>query len=336
MNGIKYFLLAFFLVLASSCKSDSESIDPDNTAVTDASKVWRFAVVGDTHVTYNSDTIAEMIPYFLEDDIDLILVCGDLVQGGKNASADDLETELKMWQAIFQPLYDAGIGVYPVRGNHEDDADDNVVVWNRIFTGDMALPQNGPSGETNLTYSFRHKNALFIGLDTYVNIHQINQTWLDEQLETNSQPHIFTFGHEAAFKVFHGDCLDDYPDERNTFWNSLSDAGAKIYFCGHDHFFDATEIDDGDDNAENNVYQCLVGGGGGWLMPKYNYNGDNGDYSVKGMYHREEHGYALVEISGDSASDLDVTVTWKERTVDGTSVKYLSTADVIRYQVPQK
>jgi len=207
-----------------------------------------------------------------KDSIDLILLCGDIVQGGKQTTSAELEIELKMWQSIFEPLYAKGIGVYPVRGNHEDDANDDITAWNNVFADSRTLPQNGPSDETNLTYSFKHKNALFIGLDTYVNIHRINQTWLDQELALNEQPHIFTFGHEAAFKVFHSDCLDDFPTERNTFWKSLADAGVKTYFCGHDHFFDATEIDDGDSNAENNIYQCLVGGGGGWLMHKYRHN----------------------------------------------------------------
>lgn len=339
MNYIKYFLLVFILQALLACDKESETIESntiesDSIAATDEPVTWKFIVVGDTHVTFDSDTISEMIPYFLEDSIDLILLCGDIVEGGKRTSANELETELEMWQAIFQPLYDEGIGIYPVRGNHEDDATDNILVWNSIFTGDKALPQNGPAGETNLSYSFNHKNALFVGLDTYVNIHKINQEWLDEKLDANNQPHIFAFGHEAAFKVFHDDCLDDFPTERDTFWKSLSDAGAKTYFCGHDHFFDAIEIDDGDGNAENNVYQCLVGGGGAWIMPKYRHNGDNASYILNPIYHRAKHGYALVEISGATLSDLDVTITWKERVVEGAKVMYLSTENVIQYQVP--
>jgi len=321
--------MAFTVIVAMACENESV-IEPAYEPM-----VWKFAVVGDTHVSNDSNTIAEMIPYFLEDSIDLILLCGDIVQGGKKTTAAELETELQIWQAIFQPLYDAGIGIYPVRGNHEDDADNNIMVWNSIFSGDKALPQNGPSGETNLSYSFNYKNAFFIGLDNYVNIHKINQTWLDEQLAANNQPYIFVFGHEAAFKVFHSDCLDDFPTERNSFWKSLSDAGVKTYFCGHDHFFDATEIDDGDGNAENNVYQCLVGGGGGWLMPQYKYNGDNAGYTINPVYHSKEHGYALVEINCNNLSDVDVIITWKERLVEGTSVRYLSTSNVITYQIPQ-
>lgn len=328
MMKIRYMIMTAFLLGFMACEKEAVVNEPVNE-----NKSWKFAVVGDTHVTYDSDTISEMIPYFLEDSIDLILLCGDIVEGGLRTTATELEAELLMWQTVFQPLYDEGIGIYPVRGNHEDDATDDITVWNNVFSGSKALPQNGPSGEINLTYSFTHKNCLFIGLDTYVDIHKINQAWLNEQLEANTQPHIFTFGHEAAFKVFHTDCLDDYPTERNTFWESLKNAGAKTYFCGHDHFFDATEIDDGDGNTENNIYQMVVGGGGAWLMPKYRHNGVNSSYTINPLYHRQEHGYALVEISGETSSDLEVTITWKERFVDGTDVKYIPTSNVISYQI---
>jgi len=330
-RSIKYigFILAMVTFLVNCKKEETTNANAEN-------KVWKFAVVGDTHVTNNSDTIKEMIPYFLQDSIKLILICGDIVEGGKMTTSAEFETELNMWQTIFQPLYDKGIGIYPIRGNHEDDAADDIAVWNKIFTGTKALPQNGPASETNLSYSFTFNNALFVGLDNYINIHKVNQNWLNEQLVSNKQPHVFVFGHEAAFKVFHTDCLDDFATERNTFWKSLTNAGVKAYFCGHDHFFDATQIDDGDGNKDNDIYQCLVGGGGGWLMSKYNYSGTNSPYNVNAVYHKMEHGYLLVEISGKTSSDLDVTITWKERYVVGTTVKYISTDKVIKYKITQK
>jgi uncharacterized membrane protein len=41
---------------------------------------WRFAVFGDTHVG-SSDTVAEMIPFILQDSVDFVVVVGDLVEG---------------------------------------------------------------------------------------------------------------------------------------------------------------------------------------------------------------------------------------------------------------
>ena len=298
-------------------------------------QAWRFAVVGDTHVG-SSDTIAEMIPYMLADSIDCILIPGDLAEGGLAASGVALRTQLAHWQSIMQPLYDDGIGIYPIYGNHEDDAHNNLNVWNSIFSGDYALPQNGPLGEENLTYSVSHKNAVFIALDNYRNIHRVNQDWLNEQLTLNTAPHVFVFGHEAAFKVFHADCLDDSLNARNTFWESLSQAGVKTYFCGHDHFVDVARIDDGDGNKENDVYQYLVGTGGGWLMDKYsNYNGENTPYSPERIFHENEFGYALVELSGEGTNDNQVTITWKKRVWNTTTLtnEYMATSNVIQYAV---
>ncbi|OFX87999.1 MAG: hypothetical protein A2W99_11430 [Bacteroidetes bacterium GWF2_33_16] len=322
-------IFAVFSILGfSNCQKDELPETINN------GKSWRFAVVGDTHVTINSDTIKEMIPFFLQDSIDFILLCGDIVEGGKMTTSSELEMELKMWQDIFQPLYDNGIGVYPIRGNHEDDANDDITVWNKIFSGSNALPQNGPAGETNQTYSFNHKNAFFIGLDNYINIHRVDQEWLNQQLENNSNPHVFVFGHEAAFKVFHSDCLDDFQTERDIFWKSLTDAGVRTYFCGHDHFFDVAQIDDGDGNSDNDIYQCVVGGGGGWLMSRYNYNGANSNYLPNGLFHRMEHGYVLVEICGETLTDLDVTITWKERNsnISNSDIVYSPTDNIIKYK----
>ncbi len=296
---------------------------------------WRFVVVGDTHVGA-SDTIAEMIPYMLSDSLDFVVVSGDLAEGGLGTPGAQLLSELEHWKTIFTPIYNAGIPIYGIRGNHEDDANNNINIWNNAFSGSYAFPQNGPSGETNLTYSVTHKNAKLILLDVYKNIHEINQTWLDQELNTNTSRHLFVFGHEAAFKVFHADCLDDSVSARNTFWNSLKSAGARVYFCGHDHFLDAALVDDGDGNTQNDIYQYLVGTGGGWLMSQYsNYNGDNGPFSPNRVFHEMEYGYSIVEINGDSSNDCDVTIQWKKRVINpvDSSSQYVMSDHVIQYSV---
>ena len=298
---------------------------------------WRFAVVGDTHVG-STDTIAEMIPYMLEDSIDFVVVVGDLVEGGLGTPGTQLLSELEHWKSIFNPIYSAGIPVYGIRGNHEDDANNDITNWNNAFSGSFAFPQNGPSGETNLTYSFTHKNAKLILLDDYKTIHKVNQTWLDQELNTNNSRHLFVFGHEAAFKVFHADCLDDSLSARNTFWSSLKNAGTKVYFCGHDHFLDAALIADGDGDIQNDIYQYLVGTGGGWLMSQYsNYNGDNGPFSPNRLFHEMEYGYSIVEINGNSSNDCDVTIRWKKRITNSTdpSNVYVISDHTINYSACQ-
>jgi hypothetical protein len=187
-----------------------------------------------------------------------------------------------------------------VRGNHEADASGSVEAWEDVF------------GADSLEYSFAHKDAAFIGLDEYSDgqAHQVDQAWLDGRLAGVTEPHLFVFGHDPAFKANHQDCLGQYPEERNTFWESLEAAGAYAYFCGHDHFYDLARVDDGDGNPGDDLYHCIVGTGGGDLFPRYGYNGGNAPYSIQALDHVAQHGYLLVEVDGGSSRG--VSMTWKQ------------------------
>lgn len=293
-----------------------------------ASTVWRFAFVGDTHVPL-STTAAEIASAVLNDDVKLVIVDGDLVESGPGTPTNTFRNTLLAWRNAFAPVYASEARVYVVRGNHENDVPDNLAIWNSVFSGAYAMPGNGPAGESNLTYSLTYRNAFFLGLDDYTNIHRINQPWLNQQLAPNRQPHIFTFGHEPAFKAFHTDCPDDYPTERNAFWSSLAAAGARVYLCGHDHFFNAARIDDGDGNAANDLYQFIVGTGGttNWPAQRYNCNGINAPYTPGNLASvTNTYGYLLVKISGPGSNDLGVTLTWKQRTYDTNTASYLYVA----------
>jgi PKD repeat protein len=286
-----------------------------------ATKAWRFAFVGDTH-TPLSTIPSEIASAVVNDGVRLMIVAGDLVEVGTGSSPNVLANRLAAWSNAFVSVSAAGIPIYALRGNHENDVTDNLGIWNSFF----AMPGNGPSGETNLTYSFATNNALFIGLDDYVNIHRVNQLWLGRQLGLNQQPHLFVFGHEPAFKAFHTDGLDDYPTERNAFWNSLAAAGAKVYLCGHDHFYNVARIDDGDGNPANDLYQFIVGTGGStnWPVNRYNYDGTNGPFTpVNVASVTNTYGYLLVEISGPGSNDLDVSLTWKQRTYNSATASYV-------------
>lgn len=279
------------------------------------SAAWRFAVLGDTHVPAGT-LLGEMVSAMVADGVDLVLFPGDLTESGAGINATQLQAQLNVWKGLVAPLTQAGIGIYPVRGNHEADVANGTGSWTGAFAG--AVPANGPSGETGLTYAFLHRNALFVGLDPYVSLHRINQPWLVQQLATaGTRPHIFVFGHEPAFKVFHSDGLDDHPAERDAFWASLAAAGARAYFCGHDHFFDAARIDDGDGQTGNDIHQIVTGTGGGDLFENHAYNGANGGYTPIGLAHLMVNGYLLVEVSGATDRDLDVALTFKQRTTSG-------------------
>ncbi len=294
---------------------------------------WRFIVAGDSQgfdMGVNAPILSDLVGEILRQDVDLVLFTGDLVIG-ERADFDRFEAQLRQWVRIMQPVYDAGIGVYACRGNHEirdmwgagpdvlpDPVDNGARRWLSVFGNgsypQTMLPDNGPPGERYMTYSVGHKNALIVGLDLYAGVrhrpaHALNQAWLDAQLEQNTRPHIFVFGHEPAFRAFHFDCLDAHPKQRDAFWRSLKRAGGRTYFCGHDHFYDHAVVDDGDGAADNDIHQVIAGGAGGplytWTPP---YDGNNGDFIVQQYCHVRQHGYMLVEVD-----DLDVTVMWMER-----------------------
>ena len=299
---------------------------------------WRFAFVGDTHVPLTT-VPGEIAAAVVNDDAKLLIVAGDLTESGADCSDITFVSQLTTWRSEMAPLAAAGILVYVIRGNHENDVPTNgLFTFTNFFSGAFAMPDNGPAGEMDLTYSTTqtYSNAFFAGLDDYINIHQVNQPWLNQQLAGNRLPHVFVYGHEPAFKAFHTDCLGSEPTARNTFWESLTAAGSKVYLCGHDHFFNVARIDDGDGNPTNDLYQFIVGTGGStnWAEQRYNYNGTNAPYTPVNLWNiTNTWGYLLVEISGPGTNDLGVTMTWKQRTYDTNTATYLyvATTNVFSY-----
>jgi predicted phosphodiesterase len=272
---------------------------------------WKFMVSADTRSSggdngVNTTILGEIANRTVAEGAEFILVPGDLALSATTAA-------FNTWKSTMQPVYNAGIGVYAIRGNHDTN---DLSAWNAAFYADM--PHNGPAGEIGLTYSFTRHNALIVGMDEYVTSHRVNQAWLDQQFATNAQPLVFVFGHEPAFKVYHTDNLDNYSANRDAFWSSIRDAGGRSYFCGHDHLYDQAGIDDGDGNPYNNVRQMLIGNGGAPFYNGYSYNGANTTWTPTNVAHDENnYGYVLVEVNDNS-----VTMTYKHRTSAGVYEPY--------------
>jgi 3',5'-cyclic AMP phosphodiesterase CpdA len=295
----KIVLITLVLVAVTLCASAADS--------------YKFIVTGDSRGDDNGinlQIIQELVTAIIAEDADLVLFSGDLVNDGTTP-------QLQNWVANFMvPLQNAGVMVYPCRGNHDLLSGD--APWQIAFAGTHLLPQNGPAGELNMTYSFVHKNALFIALDEYVNFFKVNQAWLDDQLKSNTMPHAFVFGHMPAFSVDHPDCLASLPADRDLFWNSLVSGGAYAYFCGHDHFYNHAEIQ----NANGTWIQQVVAGTAG--APTYNWDGTYGEPArVHGIAHYASKGYSVVEVNG-----LDVRMTYREYVSPGV---FVTKPDTIHY-----
>ena len=347
MRSIKWFGLSlaavFFLLCGCGGSSGDIQVQPK----------WTFAVLCDTrgdndpaNLTksgVNEAVVNSMAKDIVKEGAELVIVPGDLVNGWFYIStpyADQFAT----WRKAMAPVYDAGIKVYPVRGNHENgppyplinfpwppDPSNNPTI--RPIAGlkaayltafaDAWIPSNGPPGEEGYTYSFVYKNAFFIGLDQYINPYRVNQPWLDDQLRQNIQPHAFVYGHVPAFLVRHTDSLGSYPEDRDLFWNSLGNAGVRMYFSGHDHLYNRAHIND---QAGHTIYQVLTGAGGApfdvWNPPYVE------GAKVVNDYHDQTHdGYVLVTVDGPL-----VTMKWKARINSG-GVDVWTTMDTLEYTV---
>ena len=256
-----------------------------------AQHINRFMVVGDTHHYSPSPDFSQTIIYEITlaaiyEQVDFIFFTGDLAVRGF-ASPMQEDSVLKDWRFMLDTLHYHNIKVFACRGNNDFG---NREAWDSLFAGSYLLPQNGPGNEKNITYAIEYDNLLFIALDQYTAINKINQAWLDELLKNACRKFIFYAGHEPAFKLFNSNCLGAWPEERNRFWESLTNAGAKAYFCGHDHFYDHAIIDDGDGNSNNNVHQVIAGTGGASFFTDSKYNGDNGRWTPERLFHEEATG----------------------------------------------
>jgi hypothetical protein len=149
----------------------------------------------------------------------------------------------------MQPVYKAGIKVYPIAGNHEWTDGNLPEVWRRVFP---ELPGNGPKGEEKMTYTFVHKNA---------------------------------------------------------FVQSLLDAGGRIYFSGHDHFYDHARITGFAVAGRPAVFHQLIAGTAGAPIYAWDgkYSGHNGaGKTVTPIAHDDRKGgYCEVEVD-----DLTVYVQY--------------------------
>jgi len=323
MTFVTAFLLSLIFVLIIHRPGTGMGVHPPESP-------WKFAVISDTQddnkEMINKSCINDTVLRTIAEDIsrekpDCVLVAGDLVNGWFRNGGTGYATQYENWKKAMAAVYQSGIEVYPIRGNHDSGPErlalpplpshleppaDTPVVLKKVFQNAFSesyIPRNGPVHEKGLTFRFRHRNALIVGMDQFTaGQHRVNQAWLDRQLVENRLPHVFIFGHEPAFGAGHPDNLAFFPEERDLFWNGIGKAGARIYFCGHDHFYNRALIPD---QAGNPIRQIIAGTGGG---PLKKWSGVYKDGNrVKGEYHNgDHHGYVLVTVEG-----TEVTVTWK-------------------------
>lgn len=300
---------------------------------------WRFAVISDTqgYTTANNGIgqYANMIAKAIAaDNVDFVLISGDLIYGEwPPGSTPSFSAMLQAWFTEMKPLYDANIPVYPVRGNHEAMAiapENDPTQFLAAFNGFSYIPDNGPAGAERLTYSFKHKNSLVIGIDNYIqNVNQpsVPQDWINQQLSGNTQPHVFTFGHVPIVQIVMTPIIASDTEAGYAFFDSLVDAGAKAYFCGHEHIYNRSVLT----RNGKHLFQFVEGTGGGqhlpWTTEGYNSALPQCDITAQLAYYNVYlFGYTLVTVSDDNSFRTE----WKVFS-DGTASTKCDTLDPFDY-----
>jgi len=194
---------------------------------------------------------------FIQHRCAFVIQCGDLVDVEAVNGVRTLPTRA----AHCRALYDAGIGFFPVRGNHEASA----TAANEL---PALFPQTSGEGAQvflaanftspmeklrGLSYSFDWENVRCILIDQFTrkdntsynnsnNHNAVDQLdWIDQVLAaTGDDQHAFVFAHKNLIGQNHKDVLfggnlTSNAKARDAFLRSLDANGVRYCFGGHDH-----------------------------------------------------------------------------------------------------
>jgi hypothetical protein len=255
-------------------------------AVTASAEPWKFGVMSDTQWKADADgqnpetvavgIIEQLNRRFINHDVKFVIQVGDLVDKETNSpNGLPLDRTMDTRASAAQALYDAGIGFYPLRGNHEGSlaaALEFQALYSQT-TGSGphvfgASHFSSPSTTLNgLSYSFDYHNARFVILDQFTRTDGTNylgntnnniidqQGWIDMQLATRpGKTHAFVFSHKNLIGQNHTDSLlgsnpASNPDAQNAFIGSLAANGVRYHLGGHDHVHNRSIITSPDGRA---------------------------------------------------------------------------------------
>jgi hypothetical protein len=179
-----------------------------------------------------------------------------------------------------QALYDAGIGFFPLRGNHEGTqlAATELKALYPQTTGNgthlfgASIIPSTISGLQGLSFAFDVGNVRIVMLDQFirtdgtgsnVDTAMVDQvTWVDQTLASRpADSHAFVMGHKNLIGQNHVDCLfganaSANPAARNSFIGSLQANKVGFYMGGHDHMHHRSIITSPDGGAKIEQIVC--------------------------------------------------------------------------------
>jgi hypothetical protein len=177
--------------------------------------------------------------------------------------------------AAAKKLLNAGIGFYPLRGNHEDSKD-AAIEFQKVFPQTLpgaqnpaVVPTSPDAALAGLTYAFDYGNARFVLLDSFKatdgNYRRISQqqAWIDDVLANRpAGTHAFVYSHKGLTTenhvdtLFYADATLPFPKgikpsdptsdaaAQDAFIGSLYANGVRYLQLGHDHMHDRSIVTD--------------------------------------------------------------------------------------------
>lgn len=203
---------------------------------------FKFAIIGDTQrfdVGNKTGAFQKAVEKIKEQNVDLTFAVGDIV-----SSCDDKCSEkIKNWKNTVGSLSEK---TYVTMGNHDRAGKEKS---DKVFQDSFNFPTNGPSGYSELVYSFDHKNSHFIILNSAKPeehlINEAQQSWLKKDLANTKKENKFVFFHDPAYPL--SDKIDESLDvnkgERDALWDILKKYNATAVFNGHEHIQSRKNVD---------------------------------------------------------------------------------------------
>jgi hypothetical protein len=235
---------------------------------------WKFGVMSDTQWktspdgknvnTVATNVIDHLNQEFIKQGVKFVIQVGDLTE---NKTASEMDTTA----AHRQALYNAGIGFFPLRGNHEDS-----IPAAKEFQIDFPQTQTGCTKTSlcmgsnfatltnweGLTYSFDYENARFVLMDQFIspvsgvpahsNLNSTDVEWARSHLASRStNSHAFSFAHKGLVTENHADNMfnstnptasQDSMNLMETFMMHLQTNGVRYHMGGHDHMHNRAMI----------------------------------------------------------------------------------------------
>jgi hypothetical protein len=216
---------------------------------------WKFGIMGDTQweadlEAENPNSVAvgiinQVNKEMIQHGAKFVVAVGDVTDMG--GSSQDTAVPCEDTRATYaQELYNAGLGFFPLRGNHDDSkwaaaeflrvfpqtvngvqnntpsngfnwtdsANIHTVVRGTTSTFPVGTNFSSPANLSGLSYTFQYGNATFVLLDQFTNPDSVTilvdtqQTWIDSILSHRpAGTHAFIFSHKGLIMSNHKDNL---------------------------------------------------------------------------------------------------------------------------------